>query len=374
MAAGLTIPRDLDGLTPEWVTTALHATGTIDHVVVTAIDHQALAEGHGFTGRIVRLRLGFDGDESGAPRSLIAKLPAADAAVRATLNELGLYACEVRVYQAFAQRPDAPLPRVYYADIDPGAAASIILLEDLASGHVGDNVGGCTAAEAMLAVSELARFQAAWWDHPRLAEMPWLLPGDPHRYQQVCQQQWGRFTERLGDILPPRLKSIGAAAVEQAAVYRRWLCSPPQTIMHGDFRLDNLFFGDAGAARPVTLFDWQLSVLGRGIGDVAYFAAFCLPVVQRRAIERGLVERYHDALAAAGVRGYDAARCWRDYQSATLGALFRLITAGGIVDFSSARGWALIQALVERTDAILADHRVGELLADDSLRGAATEA
>jgi hypothetical protein len=70
---------------------------------------------------------------------------------------------------------------------------------------------------------------------------------------------------------------------------------------------------------------------------------------------------YHATLLANGVHGYTLDRCWEDYRFATLTALSRLITAGPLLDFSSERGKALSLAVIDRIDAILADHSAGDL-------------
>jgi hypothetical protein len=74
------IPTELDELTPEWLTQVLREEGSVRHATVISVEREVLGEGRGFTGRVVRLRLGYDAAEDGAPHSLVAKLPAADAA------------------------------------------------------------------------------------------------------------------------------------------------------------------------------------------------------------------------------------------------------------------------------------------------------
>ena len=336
------IPAASADLTPAWLTAALRGSGAIGDARVTAVEREAFAAGHSATSQVLRLRLGYDAAEPGAPATLIAKLPAADPGVRAAISSAGHYGREVGFYAAFAAE-DLPLPRCHFAAADPATGASLLLLEDLSEGHVGDNLGECSAAEADLAVAHLARFHARWWDQPRLADLPWLAPVDPDVFQQGCVRQWDPFLTKFGDRLPARLRAVGARAVGHAAAYRRWQTSQPRTLVHDDFRLDNLFFGRSGAARPLVIFDWQLCLVGRGIADVAYFAVCSLPIAQRRATERSLVDGYHAGLLAHGVRGYDYDRCWQDYRRAMLSALYRLIVAGGRLDYSSERGTALFR-------------------------------
>jgi hypothetical protein len=333
----------------------LRRSGALERASVVAVEPIPIDAGHGFTGRVLRLRLSYDAPEPDAPATLIAKLPAADPDVRAAMTAIGLYAREVGFYAAFATT-DLPVPRVHYAAADPATGSSLLLLEDLTDGRVGDNLGGCSDADADLAVAQLARLHARWWSDPRLADQPWLAPTDPDRFGAILAQQWGPFLTKFGDAVPPRLCQMGECAIDRAAAFRHWLGGWPRTLAHNDFRLDNLFFGRPGADRPLVVFDWQLCFVGRGVADVAYFAAFCLPPARRRARERRLVDTYHDGLLRHGVRGYDRERCWADYRRATLGAFFRLVVGGGLLDFSSARGAALVRAFIERTDAVLADH------------------
>jgi hypothetical protein len=359
---GITVPTHPSELTPEWLTAVLRHSGTLNRAAVRAVSWDVLGTGRGFTGQVMRLHLYYDGHDPTAPRSLIAKLPAVDPAVRAALHELGVFAREVHFYQDVALNAAAPVPHLYYAALDPGTSAAVLLLEDLTAGRVGDNLAGCTANEAVLAVTQLARFHARWWNHPCLDEMAWLAPADHEGYADVFQRQWHPFRAKLAGRLPPRLEILGERILERLADYHRWLSSPPTCIVHGDFRLDNLFFADDGSARPLIIFDWQVAVHARGITDVAYFAAFCLPVEMRRDIEREFVGHYHAALVAGGVRDYSGEQCWDDYRLATLNALVRLIGAAGLLDFSSERGALLAAALIERIDAILADHDAAALL------------
>ena len=74
--ANLTIPDGPAELTPEWLTCALRQTGTIKDARVISVDARPTGAGVGFIGQVVRVTLCYDMGEEGAPRSLIAKLPA----------------------------------------------------------------------------------------------------------------------------------------------------------------------------------------------------------------------------------------------------------------------------------------------------------
>ena len=52
-------------------------------------------------------------------------------------------------------------------------------------------------------------------------------------------------------------------------------------LVHGDYRLDNMLFGEADADRPLTVVDWQTVTWGPAMTDVAYFLG--LRAARRRA-------------------------------------------------------------------------------------------
>ncbi len=354
------LPAELEELTPEWLTQVLREQGSLRQAAVTSVESEVLGEGRGFTGRVVRLRLGYDVPGSG-PESLVAKLPATDPAIRAYLITHGLYEREYGFYTEIAATPGLPVPRSYYAGINP-EGATMLLLEDVAQARPGDNVNGCSDEDAFLVVSRLARLHAAWWEHPRLGEMTWLVPIDQDKFQETLQQLLPTLLARFGDALPVRLQDLAGRLANNYSTWRKHLDGPPRTIVHSDLRLDNLLFGLPDTDDSLTIIDWQLPILWRGVADVSYFAAFCLHKKQRRAIERRMIEIYHGTLLADGVHGYDLDQCLRDYSAGTITALSRLISAGAMLDFSSERGKALVAVLIDRIDAILADHNVAELL------------
>ena len=45
----------------------------------------------------------------------------------------------------------------------------------------------------------------------------------------------------------------------------------PHTIIHGDYRLDNLFFGTDESDYELAVIDWQIASRGGAAYDVAYF-------------------------------------------------------------------------------------------------------
>ena len=83
------------------------------------------------------------------------------------------------------------------------------------------------------------------------------------------------------------------------------------TVVHNDFRLDNMLFSDAPDAAPITVVDWQTVGVGRGPADIAYFLGSSFPeAATRRGCEQGLIAAYHEGLLSYGVTNYSLEECW----------------------------------------------------------------
>lgn len=358
----LTIPAGPDEITPQWLTQVLRSTRTVTHTNIMDCQSERLGEGQGFVGQIYRFTLEYDTPEYGSLRSLVAKLSSADPDLRTLTFYLNQN--EHRFYQEIAPQVQLLTPCLYYGAVDPDSRKSVLLLEDISNAKVGDNVAGCSTEQARLAFREIGKFHAQWWASPRLDELSWPIPinEQPNFNPERYQQRWGVFTQKFGDQLPSPLTEAAEAFGNQVGPVGDRFKARSSTIIHGDYRLDNLFFGHPKTGSPLTVFDWQLTSKGPGPIDIAYFMAFCMEPENRRREEAGLLKDYHDSLVENGVRGYEFDQCLQDYRLAIFHPLKVLVSAGAILDFTSARGRALISVLIERVNAIVADHRVGELL------------
>jgi aminoglycoside phosphotransferase (APT) family kinase protein len=50
--------------------------------------------------------------------------------------------------------------------------------------------------------------------------------------------------------------------------------SPPSTIVHGDYKLDNVMLGPAPPARVAAILDWEMSTIGDPLADLGYLLSF----------------------------------------------------------------------------------------------------
>ena len=362
----LPIPAGPEDLTPQWLTDALRAGGALDGARVRSARCEVAGRGVGFIGQIVRVALEYQGEAPGAPASLIAKLSSPSEGARTIAALYGLYEREVRFYQELARDVGMRVPTCYYSDVDPASAAQVLLLEDVSSlGHVGDQVRGCTAAEAAPVLRELGRFQAGWWASPRLEGIPWLPAGTDlvnGAMHLAYPGAWPRFLELFGGQLPAALREALPGLGPRLVAALAGFADRPLTLLHGDFRLDNLVLCHPGSTHVVAVMDWQSPNRGWGIYDAAYFLSGGLEPAERRAEERALLREYHDALTAGGVRGYSWEQCWEDYPLALLICLAIGVVNSATLEMANDRAVQLFRAGLDRLAAAVTDRRALEVL------------
>ena len=360
----LTVPQDLGEITPAWLTAALHGKAASSRASVTGYSAEPIAEGKGFMNQVVRLRLHYDDDPLDLPRTIIAKLPSADPALRMFSNRLGQDRREVRFYQEVAADAHPQTPHSYYCGIDSATGNTILLLEDLNSARQGDSVAGCSLAEARRALAQLAEFQAAWWNSPRLDRLDWmpLKDAETGAYQELYAGAWMSFTRKAGNGMPPALRRLGDRLSLEVPRIKAKLTTPPRTIIHGDYRLDNCFFQTSGGAQSLLVFDWEFCARGRGTYDVATFVSEAFPPQQRRDEELSLLRTYHSILVSNGVKDYPFAECRADYRLSMLEIFVFWIVTGGYCDFDDERATVYLHNSLERFDAAISDLACAELL------------
>jgi hypothetical protein len=318
----LRVPEEL---TSEWLQAVL-GTGPVEAFTIERIGTGQMSESR-------RITIGYaDGPDSG-PSSVVMKTASNDENSRAAGVGLGIYEREIRFYRELAARVGGSLPECHVAVIDPQEGWFTLVLEDVWPATQGDQLSGCNIEQARLAVHELARLHAPVFADSQLGTTTWLNQENVLG-QALLTQLLPVFLERYGDRVAPEHQEVCRRFV---ASLDGWVADrrPPLGLVHGDYRLDNMLFGDTDAPRPFVAVDWQTVSWGPVMTDLSYFLGSSLTVEDRREHAKELVGEYYDALHAHGVRGFGWEECWRGYRRESF--LGILMTVGPAV-------------LVERTE------------------------
>lgn len=361
--ADIKIPTGMEEVTPEWLTRALRDTGVIYKASVSSLEIELIV-GRGVTGQVARVVPRYDISEKGAPGSMIVKLPSADDTFRAVVDRMGLYEREIRFYEELAGQIELRTPQRYYSAMDTRAGEYVLLIEDMAPARAGDNVAGCSIEDAELAIRNLAELHAAWWEHPRLDGLDWLpeFYVEPEQAQSRFEEAWGPFLTRFRNMLPALVAEVGERLRSNISYLVNSVTAAPRTLVHGDFRLDNLFFSTDKDGAALATVDWQVVSKSKGVFDVAYFLSWSLQPLERKVREMDLLKYYHSLLLELGVKGYDFNQCLKEYRLFMLLPFMRMVNVAGNLDVGGWRLVRLLRTLAERTMAAIGDLKSVDLL------------
>jgi len=305
-------PRVMSEVTAEWLSSVLGCR-------VASIRVEIIGAGEGFMGQLARVHL----TGTGCPSSVIVKMPTADPGGQMIGQMMRVWEREHRFYTEVAPHMHGVrIAECLYSRTDP----YVLILEDLHPRRPGDQVAGPTADQARTAIDTAADLHGSWFDHPELKTLDWMPDiSDPMSLSvgAMFDMGWPTFLARYGDSLPERVlrwcEGFAPRVTDWMTKYLSW----PNTLIHGDFRLDNMFFDIKGGAEPIAVLDWQTVAVGNPMMDIGYFMGTGIGDDLRRAHEGELLDLYCAEMTARGVPlSRDA--IWDDY---VLGALHGISTA-----------------------------------------------
>ena len=347
------VPGTPGELTVEWLSNTLGR--TVDSFRIDAIGVDT-----GFAGSVFRLHLTHAGHSSGGPRpeTVIWKTSSSHPRTHLLLTRLRAYQSEVNFLTRLA--PLVPIaPETYFSEYDSSTGQVSILQRDLGGMIPGDQLEGCSLAQAVDVVRALASLHSTFWGEPGDGQTDVIPTFDSGAadFSRLHSISWRGLRHSLITV-PSGLDDAANRIAPYVATVKRLLAAPPATMLHGDVRADNMFFGPNGPK----FIDWQAVRRGRGAYDLAYFIATSLPIEVRRTYQSVLVDAYVGSLEESGVRGYTAATCLHDIRLSLLDIVVFVGIVGASLDFGSGRGLQLADAMMARVWAAVADNRALELL------------
>ncbi len=338
----VTVPpvQGADDLTVEWCNAALgRTTGGVGRVVNVRTE----AVGTGQVADTVRLHLTYEPPGAG-PATLVAKVPASEETSRTGARLTGTYEIEASFYRDLAPVLPVRTPYCHHAAHDPVTDAYVVLLEDVAPARQGDQMAGCPVADVAAAIDELVLLHGPRWGDETLTEMRWLHRNKPQQVEGIIgliTYAVDPFKEHYTERLDADTVGLVDRLVPRLDAYLRER-PRPWTIVHGDFRADNLLFG----GERVVVVDWQTVGLGPGVSDLSYLLGASLTPAARQAAEAELVDRYVEGLGVHGV-ALDREAIWEQYRRYSFGGLIMAIVASALVRRTD-RGDEMFVTMAER--------------------------
>jgi len=365
------VPTTTSDVTAEWLTGALQSSGVLPAGArVATVQTDPTAAGVGFMGEVGKIAVTYDGDAGDAPTSMIVKFPTASPEVMSIMRPTRVYEREHRFYAELADATPVRTPVPYHVvcetSDDPEVAETYMLvMEDLAGLEMGDQLAGLSPEQTEAALRGLARHHAAFWNGRGLESAPFvpIINGPLNRAgQAIYEASLPGFNEVFAHALSPEMGPISEAYGRNHPLLLDRLEAMPHTLVHFDYRADNLFFDRSGGGCEVVVIDWQSISVGGGAADVGYLMGQNMDNDVRREHEDDLLHAYHDTLVANGVTGYEYDQFFQDYRLGVIYGWVIPVFAVGTLDSSSERAMALWTAVIERVQDAIFQHGAQEFV------------
>lgn len=332
-------PRHPEQLTSQWLSDKLG-------YAVNNFEIVHFSEGTGVMSWVMRVLLDT---AEGKPDSIIAKFPSPAEVNREGAKRYNMYGREVNFYQDIAGSVDVLTPTCHYSKFDTSKNEFVILMEDLTEWRIGDQVAGCSLAEAKAVISAVAKFHASGWQPKQLPDL--ISHNNPQQiegFQLTYPIGWPVVLEQFGEYIPESIRAAGENIPQHIPDLLARMTQDPVCLTHADVRLDNIFFkGD-----QIALVDWQSICTSSPEQDLAYFITQSVPEDVRQ--EEDLVAWYHAELTRQGI-DYDLEQCRERYVVSALYLICYAVVIAGTLDLGNERGRQLGETIIKNTFSALVD-------------------
>ncbi|MCP3989308.1 MAG: phosphotransferase [Actinomycetia bacterium] len=342
------------GVSDDWLVSNLRQAGVVGEAEL--VSREAAVIGTGQVGENMRLSLHWSGPgANAAPSSLVVKVPSTSEVSRATSAATRTYVREVGFYRDLQAHVDITTPTPYAVTEDREANRFVLVMEDIAPAVQGDQLTGCSPAEAELAIVECAKLHGSTWGQDELLAFDWLdeaTPASATDRVQLYADLFPGFADRYDGFLTRDEIEIGrrlGGQLERLALTKRGA----RCVAHGDFRLDNLLFGTGPQAPPITTVDWQTLTYSYGLNDMAYFISTGLAPEVRRRHESRLLDLYQSVLTGYGV-DLDRDGVVAGYRLGSITGYVMGVIASQIVE-QTARGDEMFVAIIRGSASLMVD-------------------
>ena len=261
------------------------------------------------------------------------------------------YLSEVEFYSAITDHVSIPVPGCFHSEISSDGADFVLLLADMAPAVQGDQIAGCSPAEAALAVEALAGLHGPSWGDRRWFDLPSIVmpkPGDAEAAKGLgdvavmaaditLEKLGGSVSDEDRDTLTTAMSMVDAVAARGAGPFladARRLPARQPAVRPGSHPGHRGRLADR-RPRPA---DPRPGLLHR------HEPAARDP---RRRSSATWSSTTRKALLGYGVTDYDSETCWNDYRLGVLQAPL-LTTLGFAFAASTERGDEMILTMLHR--------------------------
>lgn len=309
-----TIVRNIEQVTPAWLTEKLRSTEALHHGAVNTV---SIEQNERNLSTNFRLKLTYTDDARGQlPPNLFLKL------VQTDQDDESFGESEVNYYtRDYIGVENTPIPRTYDASYSKELGCYHILMDDFSTTHrMADNLP--PSLEYGLMLSEgLAALHAPWWDVERLGQIHETMPNAEEitEFTNMGRNGADHIIAGAADQLKPHWPELilDIYAKHPQKTIERTQNPAGFTLIHGDPNAKNILVPKNGQ-RPLYIidrqpFNWSLTVW-LGVYDVVYATILEWEPAFRRQHEHAVLKEYHNHLMDNGATGYSWEHLYEDYR------------------------------------------------------------
>jgi thiamine kinase-like enzyme len=111
-------------------------------------------------------------------------------------------------------------------------------------------------------------------------------------------ENFSHFESMWKSTIGDKTMNLFESAVNSCQDSFETLKSPPTTLIHGDFKLPNMFWDDSAGGKPI-LIDWQYATTGKGIEDIVFMLVESCPIGIFADLAKPIINLYYDKIQRA---------------------------------------------------------------------------
>jgi aminoglycoside phosphotransferase (APT) family kinase protein len=256
-------------------------------------------------------------------------------------GELRVFERELAAYRLLSPLKGKPSPRLFAGTSAENGGNGLLLLEEIRDGRNRDQLLGLSWPELTSAARAIARIHARFWSSPALR----CAQGLPHHHYMRAHEVKKHLPAFLRWAkLPTQDREQFRNLPRQVIGALDRLRQQPITLVHGDLRSDNIFYGH----NSVRFIDWGLALAGNAAFDLARLTGGSARKSLSLLQHVNLFKIWHAKLLRHGVRNYPLPQAWQDYRDAILLTLTIPVTNAPTLATFSARGRRMAKLITKR--------------------------
>ena len=355
----VTHPKKPSEITAEWMNYALSEAGLCENGDISDIDVQPLGPHiKGLLSSICRAIISYNTNPGDLPESVVIKFPPEREENKNFGNKMRVYEREQRFYRELADKTPIRIPKCYFSVMDEANNDFILMLEDARDWIAGDQLVGLTIKQTKSAVREISKLHSCWWDSGELKNLKWM-PAENRDHVHAFNDNWYEFKKEHRDVLENKDIYAGDLIAKSGQRIEDLSKVGPRTIIHYDFRADNMMFNKHD---EIMILDWQTALISFGAFDVVRAVCGSHHGILEKSHHIEFLKMWHKELLDSGVTNYTFQEAWRDYRLGIIASSYVPVAAHHFLSHEGSRGISILKAMIKRIFFAINDCDALELL------------